>query len=266
MAERLVQNPNKKRHRGLTSFFDRVKFVRTVTNLNHIESEPAMLSIHAIDRTLETKDYDRLLRDLGRNGLVMPLPLRVQLAESSVGAKGLGLRRLVELTFGPTALSKQLIAGLIRAQSPEGAALDAAGRPSCLLTAALAAGLGRVLRDHAGRNVELHGEVRAAYDRALACLASMQRDDGLFDGPQDREQKDRQLTSAFIAYLLLDSPGFASTCRGYALLSVLEEGLEASSADVQQLVEMARLTRMVPAQGPIAEITPQPQPRLLLSA
>lgn len=248
----------------MTLILDRVKFGRTVSDLLLIESDPAMLSIHAIDRTLESKDYDRLLRDLGRNGLVMPLPLRVQLAESPVGAKGLGLRRLVELTFGPTALSKQLIAGLIRAQSPTGAALDAAGRPSCLLTAALAAGLGRVLRDHGGRNIEIYDEVRAAYDRALACLASMQQADGLFAGPQDRDPRDRQLTSAFIAYLLLDSPGFASTCRGHALLSVLEDGLEASSADVQQLVHMARLTRMVPAEQSIAKITPQPQ--MLLSA
>ena len=39
-----------------------------------------MLSIQTIDRTLETGDHDRLLRDLGRNGLVLPLPLRSQLA------------------------------------------------------------------------------------------------------------------------------------------------------------------------------------------
>ena len=225
-----------------------------------------MLSIHTIDRTLETRDYDRLLRDLGRNGLVMPLPLRVQLAESSVGAKGLGLRRLVELTYGPTALAKQLIAGLVRAQSPTGAALDAAGRPSCLLTAALAAGLGRVLRDHAGRNAAFVDEVQAAYDRALAALASMQRADGLFAGPQDRDDRDRQLTSAFIAYLLLDSPGFASICRGHTLLSVLEDSLEWASADVQQLVQMARLTRMVPAQSRIAEDVQEPQLPLSVQA
>lgn len=206
-----------------------------------------MLSIHAIDRSLDSNDYDRLLRDLDRNGLVMPLPLRVQLAESPVGAKGLGLRRLVELTYGPTLLARQLIAGLIHAQSPTGAALDAADRPSCLLTAALAAGLGRVLRDHQGRYGELLGEVQAAYGRALACLATMQDEDGLFAGPQDRDKRDRLLTSAFIAYLLLDSPDFAGICRGHALLSVLEEHMDDCGADTQALIQMARLARSAPA-------------------
>lgn len=218
-----------------------------------------MLSIHTIDRALESKDYDRLLRDLTRNGLVMPLPLRVQLAESPVGAKGLGLRRLVELTYGPTALGKQLIDSLLRALSPMGAALDAADRPSCLLTAAMVAGLGRVLRDHAGRGGESGGfdsgdvemaEVRLAYDRALGCLASMQGEDALFAGPQDRDQRDRLLTSAFIAYLLIDSPGFAGTCRGHALLSALEDHLDDAGPDTQQLISMARLARLTPIEAP----------------
>lgn len=220
-----------------------------------------MLSVHAIDRALEAKEYDRLLRDLGRNGLVMPLPLRVQLAESPVGAKGLGLRRLVELTFGPTALAKQLIGALIRSQSPTGAVLDAAGRSSCLLTSAFAAGLGRVLRDHAGRLGVLGDEVRLSYDRALASLASLQRGDGLFAGPEDRDDQDCLLTSAFIAYLLLDSPGFASTCGGHALLSALEDRADSVNADTQQLVHMARLIRMVPAQtceAPLVGASPEP--------
>ncbi|MGB0768490.1 MAG: hypothetical protein ACPGYV_12365 [Phycisphaeraceae bacterium] len=207
-----------------------------------------MLSIHAIDRALEAKAFDRLLSDLGRNGLVMPLPLRVQLAESAAGARGLGLRRLIELTYGPTALTRQVIASLIRAQSPTGAVLDAAGRPSCLLTAAFASGLGRALRDHGDRlGVDLT-EVQPAYDRALGCLASMQAPDSLFAGPEDRALRDRLLTSAFIAYLLMDSPGFASVCRGHTLLTSLENQLEQAGPDAEQLIDMARLTRLVPAE------------------
>lgn len=223
-----------------------------------------MLSIHTIDRTLESKDYDRLLRDLTRNGLVMPLPLRVQLAESAVGAKGLGLRRLVELTYGPTALSKQLIASLLRAQSPTGAALDAADRPSCLLTAALAAGLGRVLRDHAGRPDADLDEVQLAYDRAITALASMQDSDAMFAGPQDRDAGDRLLTSAFIAYLLIDSPGFAERCQGHTLLSALEDHLDDAAPDAQQLIGMARLARLAPSQPATAQ--PPQQPQLLTAA
>lgn len=228
-----------------------------------------MLSVHTIDRSLQTNDYDRLLRDLGRNGLVMPLPLRVQLAESAVGAKGLGLRRLVELTFGPTTLERELIASLIRAQSLQGAALDAAGRASCLLTAALAAGLGRVLRDHADRLDASLQQIQQAYDRALDCMASMQGADGMFCGPQDRDASDRLLTSAFIAYLLIDSPRFAEVCRGHALLSVLEEAMEEASPEVQQLIGMARLHGMVPIHPsdlPLASPSAIVQGRLLAAA
>lgn len=224
-----------------------------------------MLSIHAIDRALEAKEYDRLLSDLGRNGLVMPLPLRVQLAESAAGAKGLGLRRLIELTYGPTAQTRQLIQSLIRAQSPIGAALDAAGRPSCLLTAAFAAGLGRALRDHGDRLGGDRAEIQAAYDRALVCLASMQCDDGLFASPQDRDLQDRLLTSAFIAYLMLDAPGFASACHGHALLSALEDQMEVAGADTEQLINMARLTRLVPASTSREAAKPQ-EPQLLSAA
>lgn len=224
-----------------------------------------MLSIHAIDRTLEAKEYDRLLSDLGRNGLVMPLPLRVQLAESASGAKGLGLRRLIELTYGPTAQTRQLIQSLIRSQSPTGAVLDAAGRPSCLLTAAFAAGLGRALRDHGDRLGDDRDEIQAAYDRALVCLGSMQDDAGLFATPQDRDLQDRLLTSAFMAYLLLDAPNFASACQGHALLSALEDHLDEVGPDTEQLINMARLTRLVPADE-VRVVLESPQPQLLGAA
>ncbi|MEM9110107.1 MAG: hypothetical protein AAGC72_08785 [Planctomycetota bacterium] len=211
-----------------------------------------MLSINTIDRALESRDYDRLLRDLAKNGLVMPLPLRVQLAESSAGARGLGLRRLVELTFGPTALSKQLSESLLRLQSPEGAILDAAGRPSCLLTAAFAAGLGRVLRDHGDRLGDRLAEIQSSCDRSLGRLAAMQREDALFAGPEDRDEQDRLLTSAFIGYLLVDAPGFAAVCRGHELLSALEDRLEIATPDTTQLINMARLARLSPTEKPVA--------------
>lgn len=225
-----------------------------------------MLSIRAIDRALEAKDYDRLLRDLNRNGLVMPLPLRVQLAESAAGARGLGLRRLVELTYGPTALTRQIIRALLRAQGPQGAVLDAAGRPSCLLTACFAAGLGRALRDHADRLGEELPEIEDAYQRALGALATMQRGDALFAGPQDRNLRDRLLTSAFIAYLLIEAPVFAELCRGHALLSVLEENIDACEPAAEQLVNMARLPRLVPAGEAVRRLQPPTAEPCLLDA
>lgn len=230
-----------------------------------------MISISAIDRALENRDYDRLLQSLSRNGLVMPLPLRVQLAESAVGARGLGLRRLVELTYGPTALTRQITRALIHAQQPNGALADAAGRSSALLTAAFAAGLGRVLRDHAGLLGEEHEPIRSAYEHALATLASMQDDAGLFAGPQDRNLRDRLLTSAFIAYLLIDAPQFAARCQGHTLLTTLEDHLDHCPRDTAELIDMARLTRLLPAAQAdqthrIATATRNHQPNLLTAA
>lgn len=209
-----------------------------------------MLSISNIDRTLQSRNYDRLLQDLARNGLVMPLPLRIQLAESAAGARGLGLRRLIELTYGPTAQTFELMRKLMAAQSPSGAVLDGAGRASCLLTAAFAAGLGRALRDHVGRLWPDEAEIQLAYGRAIQSLASMQGADALFVGCQDRHPQDAVLTSAFIAYLLMDSPGFAEACHGHALLSALEDSLDDCSADAEQLIGMARLARLTPVAAP----------------
>jgi len=214
-----------------------------------------MLSIRTIDRALQSKDYDRLLSDLARNGLVLPLPLRVQLAESPAGARGLGLRRLVELTYGPTALTRDLVRRLIACQSPGGAVMDAAGRVRCLLTASLAAGLGRALRDHDDRLGELRQTIQPAYQLALDALAQMQRTDALFAGPQDQDPHDRLLTSAFIAYLLLDTPGFASACRGHELLSKLEDRLDDCRPQTAQLIDMARLSRLAPAETATATPT-----------
>lgn len=210
-----------------------------------------MLSIHTIDKSLQAKDYDRLLRDLGRNGLVMPLPLRVQLAETAAGARGLALRRVIELTYGPTALTRQLIHDLLRAQNPDGYLPDAAGRPSCLLTAAFASGLGRALRDHRERLGEMLEPVTAAFEHALASLSAMQDADALWTGPQDRSERDRLLTSAFIAYLLNDTTGFPEHCRGYALLSALEERQDDAGPASDQLIGMTQLARHTTCPAPM---------------
>ncbi len=65
-----------------------------------------MLSLHTIERALETADHDRLVREVAANGLSLPLPLRVRLSSSEAAAVALGLRRVAELTYGPTALSR----------------------------------------------------------------------------------------------------------------------------------------------------------------
>ena len=58
-----------------------------------------MLSVSLLERTLESGDYDRLLRDLAKNGQPLPLGLRVALCQSETASVALALRRLVELTL-----------------------------------------------------------------------------------------------------------------------------------------------------------------------
>lgn len=201
-----------------------------------------MLSIQLIDKTLQQGDHDRLLRELCRNGLVMPLALRVRLGGSATGAAALGLRRLVELTYGPTALSRELAGQLIAAVVPGAGVTDDAGSPCPVLTAAAAAGLGRLIRDHGPRLGDDHTTAQQAHQHAIDALARMQHEDGLFAGLADRSNSDRLLVSAFIAYLLLDDHAFAARCRRHALLTALEEQRDHAEPATAELIEMARMT------------------------
>ncbi|MEM1355946.1 MAG: hypothetical protein AAGC44_09570 [Planctomycetota bacterium] len=206
-----------------------------------------MLSIQTIDRTLEAGDHDRLLRDLGRNGLVLPLPLRSQLAQNRAGAVALGLRRIIELTYRPTFLTRQLLGELLSDQAPDGSWLDAEDQPSAVITAAAVAALGRCLRDHQGLHNEQSLAIQGAYKQGLSALSLLQRSDASFAGSWDRTREDRLLTTSFIAYLLVDDPDFASSCRGHELLSLLENELDRAERTTAELIEMARLARLVPA-------------------
>ncbi|XAL98925.1 hypothetical protein OT109_15225 [Phycisphaeraceae bacterium D3-23] len=211
-----------------------------------------MLSIQLIDKTLQQRDHDRLLRELCRNGLIMPLPLRVRLGRSAHGAAGLGLRRLVELTYGPTALSRELTDQLIHAIHPGLGVLDDEAAPCPVLTAAVCAGLGRLIRDHGPLMGDHLPAITQAHQLGIDALEQMQGPDGLFAGPVDRSAGDRLLVSAFIAYLLLDDHAFAARCRRHALLTALEEQRDHAEPQTADLIEMARMS------GPAA---PQPQPQ-----
>ena len=230
-----------------------------------------MLSIQFIEKVFQAQDYDRLLRELCRNGLVMPLSLRVRFSGSPMGAAALGLRRLVELTYGPTEFSLELSVGLIDAVQPGLGVLDSEGHACPVLTAAVAAGLGRMVRDHGpllemsegrsgGRSGGLFGAVaeggirgaaEQACHQAIEALAQMQSGDGLFAGWADRSPADRLLASAFIAYLLLDDPAFSARCSRHALLTALEEARDHASRPAAELIDMARMSGVpVPSGGP----------------
>lgn len=170
-----------------------------------------MLSVSLIQRTLETRDYDRLLRDLADNGMALPLSLRLRFGQSPTAPLALALRRLVELTYGPTALSRQLVDRLLRDQRPDGTFPgDHEHDRDALATATALAGLGRVAADHPAT---VGDELRAGLDHGYAALAELQDCDGLFSAPADRSLADRALTTAFIVSLLGPDPRFRAAVR-----------------------------------------------------
>ncbi len=75
-----------------------------------------MLSVYLIERYFKRGRWDSLLDGLAGNGLEMPLPLRARLSGSPTAVTALALRRVGQLSWGPTALSRamreRLVAGL----------------------------------------------------------------------------------------------------------------------------------------------------------
>ncbi len=213
-----------------------------------------MLSDNHIQKLFDTQDHGRMIACLAENGTAMPLALQARLTQP-VAAAGLGLRRLVELTYGPTPLSHDMADALMAAQSPDGAFQGTCDRDP-LATATAAAGLAAVLRESpgnqgfaAGRGLSgglEQGDPRIsrladALDRALASLATMQMEDGLFCHGDDRTLEDRALTSAFVLLLLARLPGFREAIRFADLMTWFDERADRLDDDTLQLYHMASL-------------------------
>src|SRR5580698_853999 len=129
--------------------------------MNHEpDQEAAMLSVNRIEHFFEGRKFEQLLDSLASNGVDLPLPLRIRLGQSQAAAVALGLRRLLELTYGPTALSRSMTAQLLATQEPDGS-FD----HDPLATAAAVAAFGKLLGEatHQASAVE----ASAARERAL---------------------------------------------------------------------------------------------------
>ncbi len=186
-----------------------------------------MLSLHTIERAIENRDLDRLLRELTANGLDLPLPLRVRLSSSEAAGLALGLRRVVELTYSPTPLSRDLTARLLSLQNARGGFGEAdhpAAATDPLTTACVVSALSKLLSDH--RSIDNRDEVYAARDRAIAALASCQAGDGLLVGPGDRTLTDRVRHTAFVLTLVGGCPAFRAGVRWADLLNWFDEHAE----------------------------------------
>lgn len=194
-----------------------------------------MLTAHVIDRLIFAADTHRLVQSLADNGMVCPLPLRARLSHPAA-AHGLALRRLAQLTYGPTPTSRRLVADLLDRQQPDGSFPGSSDRDP-LATAAVAAAFDALLADHPLDDPAVLVNPR---DRALAALAAMQQPDGTFAGPDDRTEQDRQLTSAFVLFLLGHDDAFRAAVRLADLLSYFDEHAGRLDPEITDLLEMSR--------------------------
>lgn len=203
-----------------------------------------MLSVTQIQKLFNGQDHDRMITSLADNGAALPLPLQARLTQPAAAA-GLGLRRLTELTYGPTSLSRDMIDALLETQLPNGSFPGPVDQDP-LTTAAAAAGLAAALREQRSAAGFAPAAVpdphmTQALDHALAALAGMQDDQGLFRHSDDRTEQDRALTSAFVLFLLARLPGFRESCRFADLMTWFDERADRLEEDTAQLYHMASL-------------------------
>lgn len=200
-----------------------------------------MLSIHHIERYYRQGHFELLLRGVSPHAIELPLPLIVRLSQQPAAVVALALRRVTEMSYGPTRFSRVLVADLLRRQSPDGS-FD--GDP--LSTAAAADALGRVLTEHGGHGSQPVDRIAAARDAALVSLGVMQTGAGLLAGPADRTEQDAALSSAFILSLLACDPAFRAAVRYHDLLDYFADH------DARLSDATAQLWRFAQADAPTA--------------
>ncbi len=195
-----------------------------------------MLSATHIQKLFDSGDHGRMIGCLAQNGAALPLPLQARLSQPAA-AIGLGLRRLCELIYGPTSLSRAMVDTLIQSQLPDGTFAGCVDRDP-LTTAAAAAGLAASLREH---QADMQSPSAEALDRAFVGLSAMQDDEGLFRHSDDRTEQDRALTSAFVLFLLARLPQFRESIRFAELMTWFDERADRLDEDTAQLYHMASL-------------------------
>ena len=191
-----------------------------------------MLNLDLIERLYDAKAFDRLLDAVVANGLELPLPLRVRLSQAPAGAVAVALRRAVQLAYGQSDLTDRMAKSLLAAQEDDGS-FDS----DPLITAAAVAAWGRLLAD---RRAEPDSPVAHAREAAMAALAGMQDDDGLFHAASDRTEEDRALTASFVLFLLAGDDTFRRTLRIADLCSWFEQRHDQLDSAAERLWRMSR--------------------------
>lgn len=202
-----------------------------------------MLNVHQIERHFRGSHYDSLLRGVVPMGLDLPLPLQVRLSGQRAAVIALALKRVVELTYGPTSLSRELTAALLDQQNGDGSFGQTSGTGMALsgdplATAAAIAALTALLREHSQLPLV---EAGAARERAIAALATFQAEAGLFSCPADRTDDDRALTGAFILTLLAGDEDFRQAVRYADLMTWFDEHAQTLECSIAKLWQFAQI-------------------------
>lgn len=161
----------------------------------------------------------------------------------SGGALALALHRLVELTYGPTSLSREITSRLLEEQDASGSFGE-----EVATTAAAVSALGRVAAEHASLDASERQRIVAAREHALAFLAASQADDGLFTTNDDRTQQDRALTAAFVLACLAENDAFRTAVRFADLMNWFESHQNELEPATDRLWQLALAG--APAHGP----------------
>lgn len=201
-----------------------------------------MLSLHRITRLLDAEQPDRLWVELAQAGIEWPLPLRARLESVPAAAWALALRRVCELTLGPTPLADRLTQRLLHAQQPHGTwSTDGnddrgheAGHEDPLVTALAAVALRRRAQQPGTPPHEAQA-LQHAHRAAIASLAHLQNPaDGLFGTEGDPNAvagvgrtPGRVAEACYILFLLAEDPEALAALR----LLPLRDALEAHAAD-----------------------------------
>ncbi|MCC7406625.1 MAG: hypothetical protein IT442_01040 [Phycisphaeraceae bacterium] len=158
-----------------------------------------MMSEHLILSQFEARSWRKLLQGLQHNGVDVPAHLVSRLTEPSAGAIALGLRRLLELSFGLSRGALDMLRTLLDQQRPDG---SWAGDPAP--TAAAMAAIGACLVGSLKPSLPPDLAVRAslAQRRGLSALAVMQDDEGTWRHPGESSDRQTAGSACWIRELL----------------------------------------------------------------
>jgi len=201
-----------------------------------------MLTARSIHRYFRQSRFQALLEALAANDApICPDAVRRRLKRTAAGPTALGLRRLLELSRGPSAEANEMAKALLERQGPEGAV-----EHDLLVTAAATAAWGAMLNDGWRGHPGSGGKMEAAQRLALKWLATRQQDEGLFDpglpsDETDAGQRHIPALTAWIFMLLGDDPAFRKTIKLHEFLIWSDAHTRSLDDETRALLRIARL-------------------------